>query len=62
MLYQLLLVLLGFAAMAVGIPYAPVSPAYSTISTDHGKLKHVMATLTPGLVFATGVYTWWRRR
>ncbi|MDO6805235.1 AMP-binding protein, partial [Wenyingzhuangia sp. 1_MG-2023] len=32
--------------------YAPVSTAYSTISTDFGKLRHIVETLTPGLVFA----------
>ncbi|MDP2548414.1 feruloyl-CoA synthase [Oceanobacter sp. 4_MG-2023] len=44
--------LLALAAMYVGIPYAPVSTAYSTISTDFGKLRHIVETLTPGLVFA----------
>jgi feruloyl-CoA synthase len=45
--------LLALACLYVGVPYCSVSPAYSTVSTDHGKLKHVMATLTPGLVFAS---------
>ncbi|MEZ5890545.1 MAG: feruloyl-CoA synthase [Xanthobacteraceae bacterium] len=44
--------LLGLAANYVGIPYAPVSPAYSLISTDFGKLRHIVDLLTPGLVFA----------
>jgi feruloyl-CoA synthase len=44
--------LLGLGANYVGIPYAPVSPAYSLISTDFGKLRHVANLLTPGLVFA----------
>ncbi len=44
--------LLGMAAMYVGIPYAPVSPAYSLMSTDFGKLRMMMDLLTPGLVFA----------
>ena len=44
--------LLALACMHVGIPYAPVSPAYSLISTDFGKLRHVIRLLTPGLVFA----------
>jgi feruloyl-CoA synthase len=35
------------------VPYCPVSPAYSTISQDYAKLRHVLDTLTPGLVFAT---------
>ena len=38
--------------MHVGIPYAPISPAYSLISTDFGKLRHIFELLTPGLVFA----------
>jgi feruloyl-CoA synthase len=44
--------LLGLAAMHVGIPYAPISPAYSLVSTDFGKLKYALALLKPGLVFA----------
>jgi feruloyl-CoA synthase len=44
--------LLGLGVNYVGIPYAPVSPAYSLISTDFGKLRHVANLLTPGLVFA----------
>jgi feruloyl-CoA synthase len=44
--------LLGLAANYVGIPYAPVSPAYSLISSDFGKLRHILELLTPGLVFA----------
>jgi feruloyl-CoA synthase len=43
---------LGLAANWVGIPYCSVSPAYSLISSDFAKLKHIVATLTPGLVFA----------
>lgn len=45
---------LALAAMWVGIPYTPVSPAYSLVSTDHAKLRHIFATVTPGLVFASG--------
>ena len=45
--------LLGLAALHVGVPYAPISPAYSTVSTDHGKLRHILDLLTPGLVFAS---------
>ncbi len=43
--------LMALAAMHIGIPYAPISPAYSLISKDFAKLKHVMGLLTPGLVF-----------
>jgi feruloyl-CoA synthase len=44
--------LLALAAMYVGIPYAPISPAYSLMSTDFGKLRAIIELLTPGLVFA----------
>jgi feruloyl-CoA synthase len=43
--------LLGLAAMYVGVPYAPISPAYSLISQDFGKLRSIMELLTPGLIF-----------
>jgi feruloyl-CoA synthase len=42
---------LGFAAYYAGIPYAPISTAYSLISSDFGKLRHIFDLLTPGLVF-----------
>ena len=29
-----------------------MSPAYSTVSQDFGKLRHILGVLTPGLVFA----------
>ena len=45
--------LLALAAQHVGVPYAPVSPAYSIVSRDHEKLRHIMGVLTPGLVFAS---------
>jgi len=45
--------LLALAAMYVGIPYAPVSAAYSLLSSDFGKLRMIMDLLTPGLVFAS---------
>jgi feruloyl-CoA synthase len=43
---------LALAAQWVGVPYAPISPAYSLVSQDYGKLRHILATLTPGMVFA----------
>ncbi len=42
---------LSLAAMHVGIPYAPVSPAYSLISRDFANLKYIFNLLTPSLVF-----------
>jgi len=44
--------LLGWAAMWAGIPYCPVSPSYSQVSTDLQKLKFVFELLTPGMVAA----------
>src|SRR5450759_314989 len=43
--------LLALAALYVGIPYAPISPAYSMMSSDFGKLRMMIDLLTPGLVF-----------
>jgi feruloyl-CoA synthase len=45
--------LLALAAQYVGVPYSPISPAYALVSTDFGKLRHVMELLGPGLIFAT---------
>ena len=44
--------LLAFGALYAGIPFCPVSPAYSLVSRDYGKLAFLMKLLTPGLVFA----------
>src|SRR5258708_20561198 len=33
--------LLALGAMHVGIPAAPISPAYSLLAKDFGKLKHI---------------------
>ncbi len=43
--------LLALASMHVGIPVAPISPAYSLISRDFGKLRAAVALLRPGLVY-----------
>jgi feruloyl-CoA synthase len=43
--------LIALGCMMAGVPFAPVSPAYSLVSTDHAKLKHIFSLLTPGLVF-----------
>jgi feruloyl-CoA synthase len=45
--------LIELAAMYIGVPYVPISPAYSLISTDFGKLRHIVNLITPGLVYAT---------
>jgi len=43
--------LIAFGALYAGIPFCPVSPAYSLVSKDYGKLSYLMKLLTPGLVF-----------
>jgi feruloyl-CoA synthase len=45
--------LLHLGAMYVGIPYAPISPAYSLLSTDFAKLRSILELLTPGLAFVS---------
>jgi feruloyl-CoA synthase len=42
---------LAMGAMWAGIPHASVSPAYSLVSRDFGKLRHVLGKLTPGMVY-----------
>lgn len=44
--------LLALGCLYAGVPYCPVSPPYSLVSQDFEKLRHVLDTLTPGLVFA----------
>ena len=44
--------LLQLGALLAGVPYAPVSPAYSLLSSDFAKLRYIMGLLTPGLVYA----------
>jgi feruloyl-CoA synthase len=44
--------LVALAAMMAGIPYTPLSVAYSTMSGDLGKLRAILRVLDPGLVFA----------
>jgi feruloyl-CoA synthase len=44
--------LVAFGALYAGVPFCPVSPAYSLVSRDYGKLSYLMKLLTPGLVFA----------
>ena len=45
---------LSLAAMWAGVPVVPVSSAYSLVSNDFGKLRHIVDSVTPGLVFASG--------
>lgn len=43
--------MLALGCQFAGVPHAPISPAYSLVSKDYDKLRHVFELLTPGLVF-----------
>jgi feruloyl-CoA synthase len=43
---------LTLGAFLAGVPVVPVSPAYSLMSQDFGKVKHIAALIKPGLVYA----------
>jgi len=43
--------LLTLAAMHVGVPVAPVSPAYSLMSRDYAKLRSILHRTRPGLIY-----------
>lgn len=45
--------LLALGCLVAGVPFVPTSPPYSLVSVDYDKLKHVLRTVTPGLVFAS---------
>jgi feruloyl-CoA synthase len=45
--------LLAIGCMTVGVPFCSVSTAYSLMSQDYEKLRHVLGTITPGLVYAS---------
>jgi feruloyl-CoA synthase len=45
--------LLMLAGQHVGIPTAHISPVYSLVSRDFGKLRHTLGLLTPGVVFVS---------
>jgi feruloyl-CoA synthase len=44
--------LLALGCLVAGVPFVPTSPPYSLVSQDYDKLRHVLKTVTPGLVFA----------
>ena len=44
---------LTMGALLAGVPTAPVSAAYSLVAHDYAKLRHILAKLQPGLVFAS---------
>jgi feruloyl-CoA synthase len=43
--------LLSLACLHAGIPVAPISPAYSLVSRDFLKLKKIITTLEPGIIY-----------
>ena len=43
--------LLALAAMHIGVPIAPVSPAYSLVSQDFAKLRTIIGLIEPRLIF-----------
>ena len=45
--------LIALGCLYAGVPYCPVSPAYASSGSDCDKLRHVVNTLTPGLVYAS---------
>jgi feruloyl-CoA synthase len=44
--------LLMLGCYTAGVPIAPISPAYSLMSSDHAKLKHCFGVVRPKVVFA----------
>lgn len=52
--------MIALGAMLAGVPFAPVSPAYSTVSQDYGKLRHIVGVLSPGLVYASSASAYGR--
>ncbi len=44
--------LLTLGAYVAGVPAVPVSVAYSLMSQDHEKLKHIFAEIRPRIVYA----------
>ena len=47
--------LLQLAALHIGLPVAPVAPAYALQSSDFNRLKNIVALLTPELVFVSDI-------
>jgi feruloyl-CoA synthase len=44
--------LVTLGCYTAGVPVAPISPAYSLISSDHAKLRHCAGVVKPKVVFA----------
>ena len=43
--------LMAYGAMAAGVPVAPVSVAYSLVSSDYAKLRYVYNLIQPAMIF-----------
>lgn len=44
--------LVALGAMHVGVPVAPISPAYSLMDKSYGKLRQIISELQPSVIFA----------
>jgi feruloyl-CoA synthase len=44
---------LALGAAHAGIPYVPLSPAYSLVATDYDKLRDLIDQVTPGAIYAS---------
>jgi len=44
---------LALGAMYAGVPYSPLSPAYSLVATEPDKLRDLIEQLTPGAIYAS---------
>jgi feruloyl-CoA synthase len=43
--------ILSLGTMQIGIPFAPVSPSYSLMSEDFGKLKYIFELIDPAILY-----------
>lgn len=46
--------LMTYGAILAGVPVVPVSPSYSTMSSDFDKLKYVVGLIEPKMIFMQG--------
>lgn len=47
--------MIKLGAMQIGVPFLPISPAYSLMSENFFKLKHVVDELRPSLIYAPSI-------
>lgn len=43
--------LVAYACLRIGVPYAPVTPAYALLATDFEKLRYVMDLMNPSVLY-----------